>query len=331
MSRKKHAEAHENHERWLVSYADFITLLFAFFVVMYAVSSVNEGKFRVLSESMQTAFRSTSPHSMKPIQLGGMVGSPAAQSVGQANMRANVAPDLRPLPSSVIQRTPRAMMSQARDFNPKTDKSRTSTITANTDGNVGGGAGVDKNLAKVMAKLQSALADLIRTDLVNIRSSEFWVEVEIKNSILFSSGSALANPEALAPLNTIAEILREIPNRIQVEGFTDNRPIKTPVYPSNWELSAARAANIVNILMGNGVRPERMSAIGYGEYQPIADNGTEQGRMQNRRVVLVIMGNTDSRYPANVREVNATSPASATTLAEAQAPPATEKASRKKP
>ncbi|HRD48360.1 MAG: flagellar motor protein MotD [Candidatus Competibacter sp.] len=329
MSRKKHAEAHENHERWLVSYADFITLLFAFFVVMYAVSSVNEGKFRVLSESMSTAFRSTSPQSMKPIQLGGMVGSPAAQAVGQANMRANVAPDLRPLPSSVIQRSPRAMLSQARDFNPKADRSRTAAIAASTAGNVGGGAGDDPNLAKVMAKLQAALADLIRTDLVNIRSSEFWVEVEIKNSILFASGSALANPEALAPLNTIAEILREIPNRIQVEGFTDNRPIKTPVYPSNWELSAARAANIVNILMGNGVRPERMSAIGYGEYQPIADNGTEHGRMQNRRVVLVIMGNTDSRYPANVREVNATPPASATALAET--PPTSAKAPGKKP
>lgn len=328
MSRKKHAEAHENHERWLVSYADFITLLFAFFVVMYAVSSVNEGKYRVLSDSMQTAFRTSSPHSVKPIQVGGMAGNPSSQAVGQANMKANVAPDLRPLPAAVIQRAPRAMMSQARDFNPKTDKSRTSTITANTDNNAGAGSGADKNLAKAIAKLEAALADLIRTDLVNIRSSEFWVEVEIKNSILFASGSALANPEALEPLKTIAEILREIPNRIQVEGFTDNRPIKTPAYPSNWELSAARAANIVNILMINGVRPERMSAIGYGEYQPIADNSTEQGRVQNRRVVLVIMGNTDSRYPTHVREVNAAPPAAATL---AEAPSASGKASGKKP
>ncbi len=307
MSRKKHAEAHENHERWLVSYADFITLLFAFFVVMYAVSSVNEGKYRVLSDSMQAAFRTSSVHAVKPIQLGGMVGSPSvsSQAVGQSqSIRANVAPDLRPLPTSVIQRVPRATITMARDFNPKTDKSRASTITSDKSGS-GGEATADANLSKVVQKLKSSLSDLIKTDIVNIRSSDFWVEVEIKNSILFASGSAIANQEALEPLNTIAEILREVPNRVQVEGFTDNRPIKTVAYPSNWELSAARAANIVNILTTDGVRPERMSAIGYGEYQPIADNSTEQGRMQNRRVVLVIVGNTDTRYPTYAKETNA--------------------------
>ncbi|MCK7494375.1 MAG: OmpA family protein [Comamonadaceae bacterium] len=111
----------------------------------------------------------------------------------------------------------------------------------------------------------------------------------------------------------------EIPNRIQVEGFTDNRPINTPVCPSNWELSASRAANVVHVLMNSGVRPERMSAIGYGEYQPIADNKTEQGRMQNRRVVLVIMGNTDVRYPADFKQANSAPPTTnpAATLAEA--------------
>ncbi|MBK7543564.1 MAG: flagellar motor protein MotD [Candidatus Competibacteraceae bacterium] len=291
MSRKKHAEAHENHERWLVSYADFITLLFAFFVVMYSVSSVNEGKFRVLSESMMAAFRSTTPNSMKPIQLGGMVGTPSPQSVGQPNMSPSVAPDLRPLPAAVIQRPQRAVAKKA-------GPAQNFTVAA-------GKSEGDPNLAKVAAKLKSYLSELVRTDMANIRSSEFWVEVEIKNSILFASGSAIANPEALPSLALIAEVLREIPNRIQVEGFTDNRPISTPAYPSNWELSAARAANVVSVMMKNGVRPERMSAIGYGEYQPIADNRTEQGRLQNRRVVLVIMGNTDTRYPAEPEQVTA--------------------------
>jgi chemotaxis protein MotB len=305
MSKKKHAEAHENHERWLVSYADFITLLFAFFVVMYSVSSVNEGKFRVLSESMMTAFRSPTPNSMKPIQLGGMVGTPSPQAVGQPNMNPGVAPDLRPLPTAIFQRAPRALHAVAKDYGP-TGKPSAPVLTSElADGQTKG----DPNLAKVAAKLREHLAALIRTDLVNIRSSDFWVEVEIKNSILFASGSAIVNPEALAPMAVIAEILREIPNRIQVEGFTDNRPINTPIYPSNWELSAARAANVVNLLMKNGVRPERMSAIGYGEYQPIADNRTEQGRLLNRRVVLVIMGNTDTRYPANFSQASASSPA----------------------
>lgn len=305
MSKKKHAESHENHERWLVSYADFITLLFAFFVVMYSVSSVNEGKFRVLSESMMTAFRSPTPNSMKPIQLGGMVGTPSPQAVGQPNMNPGVAPDLRPLPTAVFQRAPRVLHRVAKDYGPAGKPTAPVLTSELADGKTEG----DPNLAKVAAKLQKYLADLVRTDMVNIRSSDFWVEVEIKNSILFASGSAIVNPEALAPMAMIAEILREIPNRIQVEGFTDNRPINTPVYPSNWELSAARAANVVHVLMNDGVRPERMSAIGYGEYQPIADNRTEQGRLQNRRVVLVIMGNTDTRYPVDFEQPSAAAPA----------------------
>ncbi len=294
MSRKKHAESHENHERWLVSYADFITLLFAFFVVMYAVSSVNEGKFRVLANSMMVAFRSVDPNSSKPVQLGGMIGSPAQQAVGQASASPNVSPDLRPLPASMIQRAPRIMVTMV--------KSNQTVSDTNGGAKSNGGANPDPNLAKVASKLQNSLSDLIKTNLVNIRSSPFWVEVEIKNSILFASGSATVNTEALEPLAVIAEVLKEIPNRIQVEGFTDNRPINTPVYPSNWELSAARAASVVHVLMNNGVRPERMSAIGYGEYQPIADNSSEEGRLQNRRVVLVIMGNVDNRYPTEPQE-----------------------------
>ncbi len=309
MSKKKHSESHENHERWLVSYADFITLLFAFFVVMYSISSVNEGKFRVLSEAMTMAFRSSQPSSVKAIQAAGMVGSPSVAAVGQASTRASVAPDLRPMPASLIQRAPRTMVTRI-DPSPKNQKSNAEFTKT--------GANSDQNLSKVAQKLRLALSELVRTDLVNIRSSDFWVEVEIKNSILFSSGSAIANPEALEPLNKIAEVLREIPNRLQVEGFTDNRPIKTPLFPSNWELSAARAANIVSILMSDGVRPERMAAIGYGEYQPIADNGTEQGRIQNRRVVLVIMGNTDNRYSPGPIEASTGAPGTSPNLAEAK-------------
>ncbi|MDV7397558.1 OmpA family protein, partial [Arthrospira platensis SPKY1] len=113
---------------------------------------------------------------------------------------------------------------------------------------------------------------------------------------------------------------------------TDNRPINTPVYPSNWELSAGRAANVVHVLMNNGVRPERMSAIGYGEYQPIADNGTEQGRHQNRRVVLVIMGNIDPRYPGPPGKNDGVPPAPAAMpkLTTASPTPAAEQGSSRK-
>ncbi|MFZ4791852.1 MAG: flagellar motor protein MotD [Candidatus Competibacteraceae bacterium] len=303
MSRKKHAEAHENHERWLVSYADFITLLFAFFVVMYSVSSVNEGKFRVLADSMVVAFRSPTPHNANVIQLAEMVGEQTSQATGQpSSKKSNVAPDMRPMPSAIIQRSPRAIVMLTRDSGvnggPSNGKAAAAILTLAAAGK---DSPSDQNLAKVMQKLQSALSTLIRNDMVNLRRNEFWIEVEIKNSVLFPSGSATVNREAMDPLGKIADILREISNRVQVEGFTDNRPINTSVYPSNWELSAARAASVVHILMNDGVHPERMSAVGYGEYQPIADNSIESGRIQNRRVVLVIMGNIDARYPVDLK------------------------------
>lgn len=295
MSRKKHAEAHENHERWLVSYADFITLLFAFFVVMYAMSSVNEGKFRVLSESMMAAFRSVDPHSVKPIMVDQMVGSSATKASGTPSAsQRNFAPDFRPMPTLAIQRAPRAMITIARGDSPNEKKSVTSTESS-----------TDPNLTKVVAKLQAYLSELIKADMVNLRNNTLWVEIEIKNNVLFESGSAVLNKEAIEPLAQISEVLREIPNRIQVEGFTDNKPISSPIYPSNWELSAARAASVVNLMMKNGVLPERMSAVGYGQFQPITDNATDQGRMQNRRVVIVIIGNTDTRYPIKSQEVGA--------------------------
>ncbi len=294
MSRKKHAESHENHERWLVSYADFITLLFAFFVVMYAVSSVNEGKYRVLSDAMSVAFKTMDPHSAKPILVADMVGAQASQAAGAPSaMGRSMAPDLRPMPSMAIQRSPRSIITLAKGDNPQR-KPHADTPESSAD----------PNLAKIVAKLHAYLSELIKSDMVNLRSNTLWVEIEIKNNVLFDSGSAIVNPSAQQPLAEIATILREVPNRIQVEGFTDNRPISTPYYPSNWELSAARAANVVNLLMKNGVRPERMSAVGYGEFQPIGDNGTEQGRVQNRRVVIVVMGNTENRYPIETHEVN---------------------------
>lgn len=313
MSRKKHAEGHENHERWLVSYADFITLLFAFFVVMYAMSSVNEGKFRVLSESMMSAFKSVDPHSAKPLAVADIVGVSASQASGQPSViRRSVSPDMRPMPTMAIQRSPRSIVTMTRGDNP-TNKVHTDTPESS----------VDPNLAKIVAKLQAHLSELIKADMVNLRSNTLWVEIEIKNNVLFDSGSAIVNKDAQEPLVEIAAVLREVANRIQVEGFTDNRPINTPVYPSNWELSAARAANMVNLLMKNGVRPERMSAVGYGEFQPLTDNRTEEGRVQNRRAVIVILGNTESRYPVQTREVNVAPPAPGSTasipkLAEAQ-------------
>lgn len=271
MSRKKRHEEHVNLERWLISYADFITLLFAFFVVMYSISSVNEGKYRVLSDTLVSAFNK-SPKTLQPIQVGqdGISGEPSI---------------LDPERATGGQASPMDLFQQS------------------------------NNLAAIENDFQQALMPLIEKDLIDIKRDENWVEIEINTSLLYASGSADLEDEALPILQRLAEILQRYPNTIQVEGFTDNLPINTYIYPSNWELSAARAASVVHLFMNEGVEPDRMAAIGYGEYRPIADNATPEGRRKNRRVVLVIMSDNTVRRTLGSNAGSGSSPATTSAVA----------------
>jgi chemotaxis protein MotB len=130
---------------------------------------------------------------------------------------------------------------------------------------------------------------------VNVRGNELWVEIEMNSSLLFPSGDAVPNDIAFSLIERVARILAPYDNPVHVEGFTDNMPISTSQFPSNWELSTARAASIVRMLAMDGVTPSRLAAVGYGEFQPVADNATAEGRSRNRRVVLVISRNLDVR------------------------------------
>ena len=257
MARRKKHEEHENHERWLVSYADFITLLFAFFVVMYSISSINEGKYRVLSNSLVTAF-----------------GQPAS-SIAQVKVgEPYKAPIINPMqhrgdPIAIEIASPITQESDAKEK--------------------------DQAMTQVVKELQSNLKDLIDKDIINIERNGNMVEVEINTSILFVSGSSHLQPEAVSPLRKISKILSGTKHHIQVEGFTDNVPISTVAFPSNWELSAARSASVVHLFMKNGVSPERMAAVGVGEYRPIDSNTSEVGRRRNRRVVVVITPESKTR------------------------------------
>lgn len=150
-------------------------------------------------------------------------------------------------------------------------------------------------MAQVVTEVQGAMQDLIAAGDIKISSDELWVEIDIKSQILFDSGSALLQPTAMPVLEKLSGVLNKFNHSIQVEGFTDNVPIANAVYPSNWELSAARAANVVHLFMNNGVNPSRMAAIGFGEHRPIADNATLDGRMQNRRVAIVVLADDSAR------------------------------------
>ncbi|WP_017939583.1 flagellar motor protein MotD [Zestomonas thermotolerans] len=241
MARRRHHEEHENHERWLVSYADFITLLFAFFVVMYSISSINEGKYKILSETLVGVFNQPD-RSIKPIPVG----------------------EERP-------RTP-----------PQEPESES-------------GIHETRALQDIAESMREALGELIDGGQVTVRGHETWVEIELSSALLFSSGDAIPANQAFGILEKVAKVLAPYRNPVRIEGFTDDRPIATAQFPSNWELSAARAASVVRMLIMNGVAPERLAAVGYGEFQPVADNSTAEGRARNRRVVLVVSRNLDVR------------------------------------
>ena len=245
MARRPHREEHENHERWLVSYADFITLLFAFFVVMYSISSVNEGKYKILSETLTGVFNQPD-RSIKPIPVG--------------------------------------------DDRPRTTQQPNDSMQQGGEDNVDGDP-----LTQIADAVRSQFGELIKSDQLSVRGNELWIEITLNSSLLFPSGDAIPNDAAFAIIEKVARILAPYRNPVHVEGFTDNVPIHNSQYPTNWELSAARAASIVRMLAQDGLDAGRLAAVGYGEFQPVADNATADGRARNRRVVLVISRNLEVR------------------------------------
>ncbi len=256
MARRRHGdEEHENHERWLVSYADFITLLFAFFVVMYAVSQVNEGKYRVLSDTLSSAFRHI----------------PGSASGAQVAINPNA-----PTPMTIPLRRPSPSL--------KTDERQR----------------VKKEKMRAMAKeISEALAPLVREEQVRITEGALAVTVDINASVLFAPGDARLDFGAVQALTAVARILAPTDFPVTVEGHTDNTPISTPIFPSNWELSGMRASTVVRLFVDQGVDPRRLTATGYADQRPVDDNATIEGRSRNRRVAITI----ESKTPDNPIEI----------------------------
>jgi chemotaxis protein MotB len=273
MRRPRHThEEHLNHEAWAIPYGDLVTLLLAFFVVMYAVSSVNEGKYRVMADAMSTAFGGP-PRTLTPVQLGETQQSgssfdqPSVVTTGAASDSA----------SSPVQNLRVRRMFDV----PVLATPLQSSGTQNDAG--------DAQLGALGMRVERALAPLVAEGLVTVRRSRTTLEIEIQSDLLFASGVAVPGAAARTTIEQLAGVLRDTPNSIRVEGYTDDVPIRTAQFQSNWELSAARAASVVHVLSGAGVAEPRLAVIGYGEHQPVADNATAQGRNSNRRVQLVIL------------------------------------------
>lgn len=272
----------DDHERWLVSYSDFITLLFAFFVVMYAISSLNAGKYQAVSESLLSAFRIAGlPLPLRaPPEASGVLkpALPLHRAVPTPPAAVPVSPPVaapvaaQPAPSLTVLRLQRAAQARRRR---------------------------EAKMRAIARDILGVLGDMARTGKVRITQSTRGIAVQINAKVLFATGQARLHPHSEQVLAKVGRVLSGVHYAIQVEGFTDNVPISTALYPSNWELSSARASSVVRVFIANGVAASRLSVIGYGPNRPIASNATPQGRARNRRVTVVVL----ARAPGHRTEI----------------------------
>ncbi|TWI02805.1 chemotaxis protein MotB [Luteimonas cucumeris] len=288
MARKRKQEEHVNHEAWAIPYADLMTLLLAFFVVMYAISTLNEGKYRVMADALTAAFGGA-PRTINPVQVGNhQLQGADFDRPSPIKSGAKVGPSApSPAPNVTLLAAMASQMNMTVDSRSLHD--------------------AKQQLESIAGNLERALAPLIDRKLVVIKRAELWLEVQINSDILFPTGSATLEAAARDTVSSLAGVLAGVPNSVRVEGYTDDRPINTFQFPSNWELSAARAASVVHLFVRDGISPDRLAMIGYGEFRPIADNASEQGRNSNRRVLLVILA--DRSQPASLPQLHAVLPA----------------------
>src|SRR5712672_3630687 len=266
MARKKKHEEHVNAEAWAIPYGDLVTLLFALFTVMYAISSVNEGKFRVLSDSMIAAFHGA-PKSIRPVNLG-------EKEPGKGGDKP-----LTGITPTVFIKLKDDKSTRDAALTPRDPTKSEDMHTADLPG----------ALIRMQRQVQDAMQSLIDAKLVTVRRENMWLEIEINADILFPSGAGEFAPAAEPVLDKLAQVLKPFPNPIRVEGHTDDRPIRTASFPSNWELSAARAASVVHQFTKQGIDPLRLEIVGFGQFHPRQPNDSADGRNANRRVAILVL------------------------------------------
>ncbi|ADL49912.1 flagellar motor protein MotB [Clostridium cellulovorans] len=243
---KKREKKQDNHERWLLTYSDLITLLMALFVILYATSRVDPMKFNQLAYSLQVAL-GTSPSGGAGVLDGG-------QGLDMATLSQAV-----------------------KDAASKSAELDYEKLEA-------------EKLTKVKEQVDKLIAESELNGSATTAIEERGLVITVKDNLFFDSGKATVKEQYKRQLNALSKILSSIDNYVRVEGHTDNVPIKTPYFNSNWQLSSIRASNVVEIFATEcGLNPNRLLPVGYGEYRPIATNATEEGRAANRRVDIVIL------------------------------------------
>ncbi|HEY3309104.1 MAG TPA: OmpA family protein [Desulfuromonadaceae bacterium] len=265
MALRREPEKHANHERWLVSYGDLLTLMLAVFVVLYAMSQADKKKTEEVSRSIQSSFGMATADS----------SSPKINVISSTQI--NPIPDIK----SALAVTPG---SKARSGSWRTRPKA-----------------AEPDFLQIKSSIEAFLVKEGAQNKVNVELTRRGVVVSLKEAGFFNSGSAFLKKESEVILSAIAEALNRYSNTFRVEGHTDNVPIHSGEFRSNWELSTMRATNVLHYLIdASGISPESVSAVGFGEYRPITDNDTSEGRQKNRRVDIVLLaGEAEVAEPAH--------------------------------
>jgi chemotaxis protein MotB len=246
-----------SQDRWLVSYADFITLLFAFFVVLYATATADQKKQAQVSQSIDSAFRALG---IFPSTARMPSNVPGPEGVGKPVLPGNVLMDADLLSAAQVR----------------------------------------NDLSRIQGELTQTLSSQIGSQTVSIRMGRDGLVISLREAGFFDSGSATPKPGTLAIVREIAKSLAGTPYDLRIEGHTDDMPIHTAAFDSNWELSTARATAMARLLVENHLMPpDRLSAAGYAEFHPVATNETAEGRAENRRVDLVVLPRTVVNFAAS--------------------------------
>lgn len=251
----------DNHERWLISYADFITLLFAFFVVMYAISSVNEGKYKTFGLSLGNALGTSAP---APTESG-------AIRLTEQELYLK----------SIVDRRNARLADQQRKQNER--------------------------MQQLVSTLNQVMDTFVKNGQMTVSQTNRGVMLDINASALFAQGEAALAVDAQKTLAEVAKVLVDGEQPIEVEGHTDNLPIKTTAYPSNWELSSARASSVVRLFIEQGIAAKRLTVVGSADNHPVLSNDTPDGRSRNRRVTITVLTPELERVSAPAQASNESS------------------------
>ncbi|MDO6486748.1 flagellar motor protein MotB [Colwellia sp. 6_MG-2023] len=258
LRKRRHNVEHDNVHRWLVSYADYMTLLFALFVVLYAMAMVNDKAFESITESVGHVFQAND----KKIKNRGH---------GDDILDVNTSKSNKILfGNGIVEEAGPELFDDEKDL---------LNISAEQLGS---------NLTSLEADLHTALFDLIESGFSQVKIDGDWLEIELNSGLLFPSGSSSVTNTASNILGIVYDVIGDVNNFVRVRGYTDNQAINTEIFSSNWELSVFRATAILRELEKIGVNPARMAIEGYGQYSPSADNTTAEGRARNRKVVIAV-------------------------------------------